>query len=107
MWMKPSCSATARAVELLPLAAGPSMAMPGRLRTMEHPLERREERGIGNRDAGAVVESDLRAGQRAEDRERHGQPVIAGGLDQPGGRALGPFHPERVLLGLGLDAEPL
>src|ERR1051325_10157631 len=94
---QPNRRATAAAVDDLPEAAGPSIAM---TRT-GHPLEVAEKPRVADGHGRAFGEPHVRSGQRGENRERHGEPMIARRLDPAAGGPRGAAYVQVIPLRLG------
>src|SRR3989441_8903262 len=108
---QPSRSATRPAVELLPDAAGPSMAMTlntfqvSRLHVGTNAPEIGKEAGIADRHRFPFRQLYLRPFDRAQHRKRHREPMVFGGFDFTAWGALVPLHMQIVPLHFGLCAK--
>src|SRR5467141_345793 len=104
---QPSCSATRPAVELLPDAAGPSMAMSlstlhaSRRHVGTNAIQIFKESWIAYRHRFLLRELHIPTWHRSEDGERHRQPVVGSGFDTPPRRLVTSFDVQIVSLNLG------
>src|SRR5216683_2559807 len=90
----PRAPATAAAVEDLPEAAGPSIAMTRS--TRRKPAQVREEAGVADRHRTALRQAHGGARKGAEHRKRHREPVITRRVHPTPRRAIRALHVEVV-----------
>src|SRR3989441_7361985 len=108
---QPSRSATRPAVELLPDAAGPSIAMTlitlpvSRLHVGTNSLQIREEVRIADSDGLPLGKSHICPRHSAQHRERHREPVILGCFDLAPGWLVGSFDMQVIAASLGPDPD--